>query len=148
MPYTISFFDEVFDKDYKADRQLGTLINIFSLIAIVIACLGLYGVSLHSVTQRTKEIGIRKALGAEITQLIMMLSRKYLMLTALAFVLVSPVIYYVMEQWLLQFAYHVSIAYWFFLLSIMGMMGIATLTIATQVWQAANSNPVQALRSE
>ncbi len=147
-PFAVSFFDEDFAKVYKSDRQLGKLINLFSGVAVIIACLGLYGLSIHTVAQRLKEIGIRKILGAGVGQITFMLSRKFLILVLIAFCLAAPLAYYVMDQWLQSFAYHVTLGIWTFLLTAAAMIFISLATVGSQTWSAAITNPVDVLRSE
>jgi putative ABC transport system permease protein len=148
MPYTITFFDEDFGKTYKADQQLGMLIYIFSIVAVLIACLGLYGLTTHTVNIRLKEIGIRKVLGAEIGQLTFMLARKFIGLIVLAFVFASPVSWFFMNQWLQNFVYHTNISLYSFVGSILTLLVIALATVSTQVWKAAVSKPTEILRNE
>lgn len=148
MPYVISFFDEDFGKAYKTDRQLGTLINLFSIVAIIIACLGLYGLTMHTVNIRLKEIGIRKILGAEQWQLMTILARKFLFLILISFVLASPVAYYFMDKWLQGFVYHASISVSSFVVTILAMITIALVTVGGQVWKAVLAGPTKVLRSE
>jgi putative ABC transport system permease protein len=148
MPYAISFFDEDFGKVYKADRQLGTLIYIFSVVAIVIACLGLYGLTMHTVNIRLKEIGIRKIMGAEHSQLVAILSKKFLILILIAFVVAAPVAYYFMNEWLKNFVYHADINLISFAVAIAAMIVISLATVGGQVWKAVRSSPTEILRSE
>jgi len=148
IPYSISFFDEDFGKVYKADRQLGTLIYLFSIVAIVIACLGLYGLTLHTVNIRLKEIVIRKVLGAEHGQLVMLLLQKFLLLILVSFVIASPLAYYFMQSWLQNFVYHTDISVLSFVVAIAAMMAIAMTTVGVQVWKAALTRPTEGLRSE
>jgi len=148
MPYAISFFDEDFGKVYKADRQLGTLIYIFSVVAIIIACLGLYGLTMHTVNIRLKEIGIRKIMGAEHSQLVAILSKKFLVLIIMAFVVAAPVAYYFMNEWLKNFVYHTDISFLSFGIAMATMMAISLATVGRQVWKAVRSSPTEILRSE
>jgi putative ABC transport system permease protein len=148
MPYAISFFDEDFGKVYKADRQLGTLIYLFSIVAVLIACLGLYGLTTHTVNIRLKEIGIRKVLGAEIGQLTFMLARKFMVLIVIAFILASPVAYFFMNQWLRNFVYHTDINLFSFVIAILALLVVALATVSGQVWKAAVSKPTEVLRNE
>jgi putative ABC transport system permease protein len=147
-PYTISFFDEDFGKVYKADRQLGTLIYLFSIVAIIIACLGLYGLTMHTVNIRLKEIVIRKILEAEHGQLVMILAWKFLLLILISFAVASPVAYYFMDKWLQNFVYHTDISLVSFLVAIVCMTVIAFATVGGQVWKAALTRPTEGLRSE
>jgi len=148
MPYSISFFDEDFGKVYKADRQLGTLIYLFSIVAIIIACLGLYGLTMHTVNIRLKEIVIRKILGAEHGQLVMVLTQKFLLLILISFAVASPVAYFFMQKWLQNFAYHTDISLVSFVVAIVTMTVIAMATVGGQVWKATLTRPTEGLRSE
>jgi putative ABC transport system permease protein len=148
MPYAISFFDDDFGNVYKADRQLGTLIYIFSVVAVIIACLGLYGLTMHTVNLRLKEIGIRKIMGAENSQLITILSRKFLVLILIAFMIASPIAYYFMNEWLQKFAYHTDINFVSFGVAIVTMIAISFATVGWQVWKAVLTRPTEVLRSE
>jgi len=148
MPYSVSFFDEDFGKVYKADRQLGTLIYMFSMVAIVIACLGLYGLTLHTVNVRLKEIGIRKILGAEHGQLVTILGRKFLILIVISFAIATPLAYYFMDQWLQNFVYHTYISIFSFVIAIVSMTFSALATVGGQVWKAVLAKPTEVLRSE
>ena len=147
-PYKISFFDEDFGKVYKSDQQLGKLINLFSIVAIFIACLGLYGLSVHNVTQRLKEIGIRKILGAEHLQIIYMISRRFISLVIISFVFAAPVAYYIMDNWLQTFAYHITFSIGVFILTAITMLLIALSTVGSQTWRAATANPTDVIRNE
>jgi putative ABC transport system permease protein len=148
MPFAITFFDEDFGKVYKADRQMGTLIYLFSLVAVLIACLGLYGLTMHTINIRLKEIGIRKVLGAEMGQLIFMLARKFVVLILVSFVLATPVSYFFMNDWLQNFVYHTDISISSFIIAVLMLMLIALATVSGQVWRATLSKPTEVLRSE
>jgi putative ABC transport system permease protein len=148
MPFTITFFDEDFGKVYKADHQMGTLIYLFSIVAVLIACLGLYGLTMHTINIRLKEIGIRKVLGAGIGQLVFMLARKFVVLILVAFVLAAPVSYFFMNEWLQNFVYHTDISIASFIIAVLVLMVIALTTVSGQVWRATLSKPTEVLRSE
>jgi putative ABC transport system permease protein len=148
MPFTITFFDEDFGKVYKADRQMGTLIYLFSIVAVLIACLGLYGLTMHTINIRLKEIGIRKVLGAEMGQLVFMLARKFVVLILVSFVLATPVSYFFMNEWLQNFVYHTDISISSFIIAVLVLMVIALATVSGQVWRATLSKPTEVLRSE
>jgi putative ABC transport system permease protein len=148
MPYSVSFFDEDFGKVYKADRQLGTLIYLFSIVAIIIACLGLYGLTMHTVNIRLKEIGIRKIMGAEHGQLVFILAKKFLILILIAFAVASPVAYYFMSDWLQHFVYHTEVSLVSFVAALVAMTVICFATVGSQVWKAVLSSPTDVLRSE
>lgn len=148
LPYHMQFFDEQFSAAYKSDQQLGKLINIFSVVAVVIACLGLYGLSTHSLMQRLKEISIRKILGAEVGQIAYLVVSKFLLLITVAFVLACPLAWYLMERWLEGFAYHIDVGVLPFVIAISVLMSVAFATIAFQTLKVARSNPSNTLRAE
>lgn len=148
MPYTYHFFDEQFGSAYRSDRQLGVLTSIFCIVAVVIACLGLYGLSLDAVTQRLKEVGIRKVFGASLVQITRLLSQRFLSLILVSFALALPLAYYVMSQWLTQFTYHIDIPVWVFPVTAIAMLLIAILTVGLHTLKAARTNPAIVLRNE
>lgn len=148
LPYTFSFFDVQYNNMYKTEHQLGKLITIFSIIAMVVAALGLYGLSMHSVTQRLKEIGVRKTLGAKMTQLTFLLSVKFAVLVLVAFVIGAPIAYYIMNAWLMGFAFHTEIGIGTFLITLLVMITVSMATVGSHAWRAAGTNPVDVLRNE
>ncbi|MBS1662979.1 MAG: ABC transporter permease [Bacteroidetes bacterium] len=147
-PFEYIFQDEQFDQLYKDDRRLSTMIWVFSVIAIFISCLGLFGLAAFAAEQRTKEIGIRKVLGATVGNLVTLLSTDFLRLVLLSILIASPVAGWLMHQWLQDFAYHVPLSAWIFLLAGSMALLIAILTISFQALKAARSNPVKNLRTE
>jgi putative ABC transport system permease protein len=142
------FLDNYFDQQYRTEHLLIPLIRTFSFFAIFISCLGLWGLVLHAFTRRTKEIGIRKVLGASLHQLVTLLSKDFLKLVLIAFVLATPVAYYVLHYWLQDFAYRIGISWGPFVLAGGTVLFIALLTVSIQAIKAAVANPVKALRSE
>ena len=148
IPFKASFLDERFDALYKSEQKQGQLFTIFACIAILIACLGLLGLSAFSISQRIKEIGIRKVLGASVSSIVQLLSKDFLILVAFASLIAFPVAWYAMHTWLQDFAYRISIPWWIFLAagSIAALVALAT--ISFQAVKAALSNPVKSLRSE
>lgn len=148
IPYSISFFDEEFGRAYKSDQQLGILINVFSAIAALVACLGLYGLSVHNVSLKLKEVSIRKIHGASLQQLVVLLGRKFIALVVVAFLIAAPVSYYFMNEWLAGFAYHIAIEPLSFILTVIVMVLIAVVTVGSQTWRAATVNPTVILRGE
>jgi len=120
----------------------------FSIIAIIIACLGLFGLVLNSTQQRSKEIGIRKINGAKISEVLMMLNKDFVKWVVIAFVIATPIAWYAMHKWLENFAYKTSLSWWIFALAGLLALGIALLTVSWQSWRAATRNPVEALRYE
>jgi len=147
-PFEYYFMDDVFNDLYKAEERLAKILASFTILAIVIACLGLLGLISFMAVQRTKEIGIRKTLGASVQSIVRLLSGDFLMLVIIAFILASPAAWYFMNQWLQNFAYRIQINWWIFLLAGTIAVIIALLTISTQAVKAAIANPVKALRSE
>ena len=147
-PFEYYFMDDVFNDLYKAEERLAKILASFTILAIVIACLGLLGLISFMAVQRTKEIGIRKTLGASVQSIVRLLSGDFLMLVIIAFILASPAAWYFMNQWLQVFAYRIQIDWWIFLLAGTIAVIIALLTISTQAVKAAIANPVKALRSE
>jgi putative ABC transport system permease protein len=148
MPYEFVFLDDKFEKLYVSEQRQGSLFTIFSGIAIFIACLGLLGLSAFAITQRVKEIGIRKVLGASIGNLVVLLSKDFLKLVIVAAVIAFPVAWYAMHQWLADFAYRISISWWVFIVAGVIAAAIALLTVSIQAVKAAMANPVKSLRTE
>jgi putative ABC transport system permease protein len=147
-PYQSTFLDESFARLYQAEERQGTLFMIFACLAIFIACLGLFGLSAFTISQRIKEIGIRKILGAKISSIVGLLSRDFLKLVGLAAIISFPVAYYAMYKWLQDFAYRISIPWWVFLFAAAVAAIIAFITISFQAVRAASANPVKNLRTE
>ncbi len=147
-PFEFQFLDQTFAAKYNAERQYSIVFTIASCMAIFIGCLGLFGLAAYSVEQRTKEIGIRKVLGSSIYQIVNLFSRDFLTLVGIAFVIAVPVTWWFMNQWLQGFAYRVTIAWWVFALSGLFTLVIAWITVGTQAFKGAVSNPVSSLRSE
>lgn len=147
-PYDYTFLNERFDNLYRAEQRQGTIFTIFSLIAIFIACLGLFGLSAFTITQRVKEIGIRKVLGASIGSIVALLSKDFLKLVGVAAVIAFPVAWYAMNSWLQDFAYRINVQWWVFIAAGIVAALIAFVTISFQAIKAARSNPVKNLRTE
>jgi putative ABC transport system permease protein len=147
-PFNYYFLDELFDSQYKSDKQFGQLFGLFSSLAICIACFGLLGLSAYNVSQRNKEIGIRKILGASVQNILFILSKDFLKLVVVSFILATPLTWWIMHNWLQDFAYRISIPWWSFALAGLLALIIALITIIFQSIKAAVSNPVQSLRSE
>ena len=148
IPFTYSFLDQDVDRLYRSDQLLGRLVTMFAGLAVFTACLGLFGLAVFTAKQRTREVGIRKALGASARQLVLLLSREYTVLVVIANVIAWPVAYFVMQQWLRQYAYHSEVS--LLLFPAAGLLGllIAWLTVSTQTLRTAAMNPVDALRRE
>ncbi|MEN6456644.1 MAG: FtsX-like permease family protein [Prolixibacteraceae bacterium] len=146
--YTYEFLDDVIRDYYTNEKNSSALISIFALITIFIACLGIYGLALYSSQQRSKEIGIRKINGAKVSEVMSMLNEAFVKWVVIAFVIATPVAYYVMHQWLENFAYKTDLSWWIFALAGVLALGIALLTVSWQSWKAATKNPVESLRYE
>jgi putative ABC transport system permease protein len=147
-PFEYAFLDERFQQQYQADVRFGKLFGYFAGLAILIACLGLFGLAAFTATQRTKEVGVRKVLGASAGQILLLLSRDFTKPVLWAFVLGAPVAYLAMQHWLGSFAYHVSISPWLLLLVGGVVMAIAWLSVGYQSIKAALTDPVKSLRYE
>ena len=147
-PYNYFFLDEFFSRQYAENQRFGEVFSLFAVIAIAIACFGLLGLSAYNVLQRTKEIGIRKVLGASVSSLLYLLSRDFLVLVGVAFVVAVPVTWAVMDSWLQSFAYRIGISWWVFGLAGLVAVVVAFVTVGGQAMKAATANPVRALRSE
>ncbi len=147
-PFKYQFLDETLAKAYQNETRTAALIDTATLIAILIACLGLFGLSAFAAQQRTKEIGIRKVLGASIASIVALLSRDFLKLVLIAIVMASPIAWYFMNAWLADFAYKIDIGWWVFALAGGLAVGIALLTVSFQSIKAALMNPVESLRAD
>lgn len=146
--FKYEFIDEQYDQLYKTEARVGTLFNLFAGLAILISCLGLLGLATFAAQQRTKEIGIRKILGASVGSVVGLLTKDFMKLVLLAFAIAAPLAWYVMDNWLRDFAYRVELQWWMFALAGASAMLLAFLTVGWQGVKAALANPVKALRSE
>ncbi|SNY94921.1 ABC transporter permease [Flagellimonas pacifica] len=147
-PLIYNFIDTNLDAQYKGEQQMGAIFNVFALLAILISCLGLYGLSAFMAEQRFKEIGIRKVLGANATMLVNMLSKDFLKLVFIAFVLAVPLAWYTMNQWLEGYAFHIELQWWMFVLAGLIVLTVALSTVSYQSLKASMSNPIKSLRTE
>ena len=147
-PFEYSFLDQDFQKNYEAESRQSSLINCFTLIAIIISCLGLFGLATFSAEQRTKEIGIRKVLGASVASVVSLLSKEFLKLVFIAVCIASPLGWYAMNKWLQNFSYRITISWQVFVLTTVLAVLIAFITVSFQAVKAANANPVKNLRTE
>ena len=147
-PFEPFFLDENLDALYATEARLGQTYGAFALLAIIIACLGLFGLAAYTAQQRTREIGVRKALGASVGSILVLLSRDFVLLVGIAFVLAVPAAYFLLDRWLQGFAYHIEISWPIFLIAGLTALGIALLTVSYQALRAATVNPVEALRVE
>jgi putative ABC transport system permease protein len=148
VPFEYTFMDESFENLYRSEERQKTIFTVFACIAIFIACLGLFGLSAFAITQRIKEIGIRKVLGASLGSIVQLLSTDFLKLVAIAAVIAFPVAWYAMHKWLEDFAYRSSVPWWIFVIAGLLAAAIALFTISFQAIKAALTNPVKNLRTE
>ena len=147
-PFRYFFLDERFNAQYKNDKLFSTVLWLFTIIAIVIACMGLFGLSLFTIAKRNKEISIRKVLGATLFQITALITKDYLKLVLLAGIIALPVAYILVNNWLKDYAFHIRIGLWFFFLPVIMIVLIAVLTVLYQSLKAALANPVKNLRTE
>jgi putative ABC transport system permease protein len=147
-PFEYFFLDEDFEKQYRTEERLGRIFTTFSTLAIFIGCLGLFGLISFEAQQRTKEIGIRKVLGASASNLIILLSKDFLKLVLISNLIAWPVAYYAMNQWLQDFAYRINLNVGTFIISGLIVLCIALFTISYQAIKAARANPIDSLHYE
>lgn len=148
LPFEYSFMDADFDQLYKGERQSGKLITYFASLSILISCLGLFGLATFMAEQRTKEIGIRKVMGASVPGITALLSKDFLKLVLIAVAIAVPVAWYFTDIWLQEFAYHIHVEWWIFVMASVMALVIALMTVSVQAIKAAVQNPVNSLRSE
>jgi putative ABC transport system permease protein len=147
-PFEYFFLDDFFNRQYENERKFGRLFTTFAALAVIVGCLGLFGLSAYTATQRTKEIGIRKALGSSDRGIIYLLSTEYLKLIALSIALATPLVWWGMTQWVQTFPYRIEISPMVFLVAGLIVLAVALLTISYQTMKAARTNPVDSLRYE
>lgn len=147
-PFSYTFLDKAFEAQYKTDQRTGTLFNVFAGIAIFISCLGLFGLATFTAQVKTKEIGIRKVLGASVSGIVKLLSKDFLKLVVIAILVATPIAWWAINKWLEGFAYRINISWWVFAVAGLLAVFIALLTISFQAIKAAVANPVESLRSE
>jgi putative ABC transport system permease protein len=147
-PLEYAFLDAAFDAQYRTEERMISLFNAFTALAVLLSCLGLYGLVSFSVAQRTKEIGIRKVLGADIPHILFLLSRDFLKLVLLASLIACPLAYWLINKWLENYSSRVEIGFWFIITPCLLVLAIAILTVGIKTWLAAKANPVKALRYE
>jgi putative ABC transport system permease protein len=148
LPFIYYFADEAYDRQYVAQQRFGRLFVCFSVLAILISCLGLLGLSAFSTAQRKKEIGVRKVLGASAASITALLSKDFARLVIISLLFASPAAWWLMQVWLQNFAYHIQISVWVFITSGTAALTIALLTVSVQSVKAAMTNPVKNLRAE
>jgi ABC-type antimicrobial peptide transport system permease subunit len=147
-PFQYHFTDEEYQRLYNNEQMIGRLSDSFAVLAIFISCLGLLGLAMFTSEQRTKEIGIRKVLGASELNIFGMLSKDFLELVALAILIASPLAWLLMNNWLKEYAYRTNIAWWIFAIAGLAALLVALLTVSFQALKSAHANPVNSLRSE
>lgn len=147
-PFTYSFLDESYRASYEAELKTSRILALFAGLTIFVACLGLFGLATFTAEQRTKEIGVRKVLGASVASIVQLLAKDFLKLVLIAMVIASPIAGYAMHRWLQEFAYRIDITWWVFAVAGLLAVGIALLTVSFQSIKAALMNPVKSLRSE
>ena len=148
IPFDYEFLDKTYGQLYKSEEELQQIFTGFSIIAIIIACLGLFGLVLITTQQRSKEISIRKINGAKISEVMIMLNKDFIKWIVIAFIIACPIALYAMHKWLNNFAYKTELSFWVFAFAGLLALGIALLTVSWQSWRAATRNPVEALRYE
>lgn len=147
-PFDYYFLDDLFDQQYRADRQFGGMFRFFAGLAILVACLGLYGLAAFTTLQRSKEIGVRKVLGATLTDILLLVSKDFARLVLLAAVVAVPLAYAGLDHWLAGYAFRIDLRWWLFALPVALVTVLALLTVGTQALKAALVNPVESLRTE
>ncbi|SEW24277.1 ABC transporter permease [Chitinophaga arvensicola] len=147
-PFSFGFVNDDLSNMYVTEQRMGKLFNIFSVLSVIVSCLGLFGLTTFATQKRIKEIGVRKVLGASVGGIVGMLSKDFVKLVVFALLIAFPVAWWVMNKWLQNFAYHISIRWWFFALAGMAALIISFITVSYQSMKAARTNPVKSLRSE
>jgi putative ABC transport system permease protein len=147
-PFTYSFLDEDFNRRYRGIQQIGSLGISFAIIAILVACLGLFGLALYITAQRSKEIGIRKVLGASVPKITFLLSKEFVRCVVIANLIAWPLAYVIMNKWLFNFAFRTTLDIWIFILAGFISLSIALFTVSYQSIRSASANPVETLRYE
>ncbi len=148
MPFNYFFFDEAYNSQYQAEERFGTMFMGFSGLAIVISCLGLLGLSAFTIGRRTKEIGIRKVLGSTVSGIVNLLTKDFVMLIGIAFIVGAPLAWFTMDKWLQTFAYRTVLSWWIFVLAGIMAVTVAVVTISFIAIRAARANPTESLRAE
>jgi putative ABC transport system permease protein len=147
-PFSYSLLDELYNETYLAEQKMGNIMNIFGGLTIFVACLGLFGLVTFATEQRVKEIGIRKVLGANVTEIMSLLSKDLIILVVISFIIAFPLGYYLMDKWLQDFAYKIDVQWWAYALAGLTTLLIAFFTMSFKTINSALANPVESLRSE
>ena len=148
MPFEYRFLDDDYNSLYKSEQKTAAIFSTFSTLAILLACMGLFALSAFATVQRTKEIGIRKVLGANVAGIVGLIAKDFLKLTFIAVIIASPLAWYIMNRWLQDFAYRINVQGWVFIAAGGAAILIAFITVSLQSIKAALANPVKSLRSE
>jgi len=148
IPFAYHFLDEKYEALYKSDKRIATMVKVFSILAVFVACLGLFGQSVLAAENRIKEIGIRRVNGAKVSGILRMLNKDFLKWVVMAFVIACPFAYYAMNKWLENFAYKTTISWWIFAMAGAAALILTIITVSWISWKAATRNPVEALRYE
>lgn len=148
MPFSYQFLDDSFDEMYREDQRIGQVSLNFAFLAILIACMGLLGLATYTMEQRTKEIGVRKVLGATVANIVKMLSKDFLMLVSISIVIAVPIAWFGMYKWLQEFAFRMDMSIWIFVAAGVVALLIAFITVSFQAIKAALMNPIKSLRTE
>ena len=147
-PFNYKFADDEYDAKFRTEQRIGSLASFFAVLAVFISCLGLFGMAAFVTERRTKEVGVRKVLGASVVSLWGLLSKEFVLLVGLSILIATPIAWYAMHNWLQNYAYRTRLDWWIFALTGGSALLIALLTISYQVLKAANANPARNLRSE
>ena len=147
-PYDIEFYDEIFNQLYHKEENLRSLITVFSILAIIISLVGVFGLVVFETQYRRKEIGVRKVHGATNMEILEMLNRSYVYIVLICFALAAPVGYYGIKKWLESFAYKIPMYWWVYMVALLIVLVITVGTVTFQSWRASNANPVDSLKSE
>ena len=147
-PFDYKFLDQEVQKQYETEITLSRIINSFTIMAILISCLGLFGLTAFSAEQRKKEIGVRKVLGASVSGIVQLLSKEFLKLVGVSILIATPIAWWAMNKWLQSFVYRITISWWMFALAGLIAVAIALITVSFQSIKAAIANPVKSLRTE
>jgi putative ABC transport system permease protein len=146
--FQYSFMDEGFDNSFRIEQRMGVVLNLFTALAVAIACLGLFGLAAFAAEQRLKELGIRKVMGAKVYELVFLFSSEFTKLVMIAILLATPIALYFTDKWLSMFAYRTPVDAWVFIVAAATALGIAGITVSYQAIAAARTNPVETLRNE
>ena len=147
-PFSYALLDELYNETYLSEQKMGTILRVFGALTILVACLGLFGLVTFTAEQRVREIGIRKVLGARVTEIVSLLSKDLIVLVAISFIIAFPLGYYLMDKWLQDFAYRIEIQWWVYALAALTTLLIAFFTMSFKTVRSALANPVESLRSE